>query len=86
MPVCAEKKHKHEGTHCDDWFDFATAGKWTILAVADGGGSYRFSRVGAQAAAEAVVRSLAAEARRSTASVLAIFGPTIRYRKRTWFT
>src|SRR5207237_7970690 len=23
------KKHKHEGTHCDDWFEFATAGPWT---------------------------------------------------------
>jgi serine/threonine protein phosphatase PrpC len=53
------KKHKHEGTHCDDWFEFRTSGKWTILAVADGGGSYRFSRVGSKAAARAAVNSLA---------------------------
>ncbi len=43
------KKHKHEGTHCDDWVEAATIGKWTVLAVADGAGSCRFSRVGAKA-------------------------------------
>jgi hypothetical protein len=54
MPIVAArvrgKKHKHEGTHCDDWVEAATAGKWTIMAVADGAGSCRFSRVGAKAA------------------------------------
>ncbi len=52
------KKHKHDGTHCDDWFSFANAGPWTILAVSDGGGSYRFSRVGARASCEAVTEYL----------------------------
>lgn len=53
------KKHKHDGTHCDDWFSFCNAGAWTVLAVSDGGGSYHFSRVGAKAACEAVTQSLA---------------------------
>jgi hypothetical protein len=52
------KKHKHDGTHCDDWYSFNNAGKWTILAVSDGGGSYRFSRVGAEASCKAVTESL----------------------------
>lgn len=52
------RKHKHEGTNCDDWFEFAVAGRWSILAVADGGGSYKFSRVGAQAACQGSVSFL----------------------------
>ena len=52
------KKHKHDGTHCDDWFTFANCGPWTILVVSDGGGSYKFSRIGAKAACEAVIESL----------------------------
>jgi len=40
--------HKHEGTHCDDWFEIGTAGDWTIIAVADGAGSKKFSRIGAK--------------------------------------
>ncbi len=52
------KKHKHEGTHCDDWFEFRQTGDWTILAVSDGGGSYKLSRVGAKAACTAAIESL----------------------------
>lgn len=52
------KKHKHDGTHCDDWFSFKNAGKWTVLAVSDGGGSYHFSRVGAQVSCDAVTECL----------------------------
>ena len=40
--------HKHEGTHCEDWFEIETAGDWTIIAVADGAGSKKFSRIGAK--------------------------------------
>src|SRR4051794_10276990 len=36
------KKHKHEGTNCDDWFEFAVSGAWTIIAVSDGAGSRPF--------------------------------------------
>jgi hypothetical protein len=51
-------KHKHEGTNCDDWFEFAGAGPWTVIAVSDGAGSARFSRVGAEHACKAAVRQL----------------------------
>lgn len=54
------KKHKHEGTNCDDWFEFSTTGPWTVLAVSDGGGSYKFSRVGARISCQTVVAKLAA--------------------------
>lgn len=53
------KKHKHEGTHCDDWFEVDTAGPWTLVAVSDGAGSKKFSRVGARAACGEAVRSMA---------------------------
>lgn len=42
------KKHKHEGTNCDDWFEFDTSSPWTIIAVSDGAGSKRLSRIGAK--------------------------------------
>jgi hypothetical protein len=53
------KKHKHEGTHCDDWFEFTTVGEWNLIAVSDGAGSRKFSRVGAKAACQAAVRTMA---------------------------
>lgn len=53
------KKHKHEGTNCDDWYEFGTAGSWTIIAVSDGGGSYQLSRVGAKTACRAAIDQLA---------------------------
>jgi hypothetical protein len=52
------KKHKHEGTNCDDWFEFSTVNNWTIIAVSDGAGSKKFSRVGARVACEASVSYL----------------------------
>jgi len=52
------KKHKHEGTNGDDWFEFRVAGPWSIIAVADGAGSRKFSRVGARESCLAAVRSL----------------------------
>jgi hypothetical protein len=52
------KKHKHEGTHCDDWFEVATCGPWTLIAVSDGAGSKKFSRVGARASCQAAVALL----------------------------
>jgi hypothetical protein len=53
------KKHKHEGTNCDDWFHFTVSGDWTIIAVSDGAGSKQFSRVGAEMACKAAVEQLA---------------------------
>ncbi len=52
------KMHKHNGTNCDDWFDFAVSGNWTIIAVSDGAGSQKFSRVGAKVSCEAAVNYL----------------------------
>lgn len=52
------KKHKHDGTHCDDWFEVTTVNGWTVVAVADGAGSKKFSRVGAKAACERAVADL----------------------------
>lgn len=52
------KKHKHDATNCDDWFAAAGVGDIAIVAVSDGAGSKRFSRVGARAASEAAVGSI----------------------------
>ncbi len=53
------KKHKHEGTNCDDWFEVRTVGPWTVTAVSDGAGSRRFSRIGARASCQKAVQVLA---------------------------
>lgn len=52
------KIHKHYGTNCDDWFEFARAGNWTIIAVSDGAGSASFSRIGAKWACRIAVKQL----------------------------
>ena len=52
------KKHKHEGTNCDDWFEFDVAGPWTIIVVSDGAGSKKFSRVGAKLSCNAAMGHL----------------------------
>ena len=44
------KKHKHEGTNCDDWFETRSIGDFIVLTVADGAGSKKFSRIGAKSA------------------------------------
>lgn len=49
------KKHKHEGTNCDDWFETANYQRITVLAAADGAGSKKFSRLGAQKSCRAAV-------------------------------
>jgi len=49
------KKHKHEGTNCDDWFEVANAGEATVIAVSDGAGSKKFSRIGAREACRSAV-------------------------------
>lgn len=55
------KKHKHDGTNCDDWFEFDTLGDWILAAVSDGAGSKAFSRIGAKASCETVVNYLKSE-------------------------
>ena len=52
------KMNKHIGTNCDDWFEIAISGKWSICAVSDGFGARKFSRVGAQAGCQGSVSFL----------------------------
>lgn len=55
------KKHKHEGTNCDDWYEFDHVGDWMIAAVSDGAGSKPLSRIGARVSCETVIASLKTE-------------------------
>ncbi|NLI21461.1 MAG: hypothetical protein GX418_07945 [Clostridiales bacterium] len=61
------KKHKHEGTNCDDWYEVANLGDITIIAVSDGAGSKKFSRVGARESCKAAVGYLVQTFRRTLA-------------------
>jgi hypothetical protein len=54
------KMHKHNGTNCDDWFEFRHHGPWTVAAVSDGAGAYKFSRIGARLASTTFVEQLGA--------------------------
>lgn len=54
------KKHKHEGTNCDDWFETAEADGCLIAVVADGAGSKQLSRIGARVSCEGAVEYLSA--------------------------
>ena len=49
------KKHKHEGTNCDDWFATAQHQGITFVTVSDGAGSKKFSRVGAKISCQAAI-------------------------------
>ncbi|MDJ1182951.1 PP2C family serine/threonine-protein phosphatase [Roseofilum casamattae] len=57
------KMHKHNGTNCDDWFEFAVSGHCTIIAVADGAGSKKFSRIGAKVSCQTAVKYLSEKLR-----------------------
>ncbi len=52
------KKHKHEGSNCDDWYAVGNCGEITFLAVSDGAGSKKYSRIGARESCETAVRFL----------------------------
>ena len=52
------KSHKHAGTNCDDYFQVGHSGSWNIIAVSDGAGSKKFSRIGAKVATTGVVEYL----------------------------
>lgn len=55
------KMHAHDAKYREDAWHAAVSrgGGWLITAVADGGGSYTFARVGSNIAARTVVKSLA---------------------------
>lgn len=46
------KKHKHDGTNCDDYFETALTEDCAISVVCDGAGSRTLSRIGARVCAE----------------------------------
>ena len=52
------KKHKHEGTNCDDWYEFKIIDDAIIVAVADGAGSKLLSRIGAKESCKSAVSYL----------------------------
>ncbi len=54
------KKHKHEGTNGDDWFESVVMDNITCIAVSDGAGSKKYSRIGARCACKAAVGYLKA--------------------------
>lgn len=47
--------HEHEATFREDEFSCGTAAGWFLIAVADGAGSHRLSRVGSKLAANAAI-------------------------------
>ena len=57
------KKHKHEGTNCDDWFETRKIDDFVVMAVSDGAGSKKFSRIGAKASCEGAMHYLEKELR-----------------------
>lgn len=52
------KKHKHEGSNCDDIFKFDCVDDWVIIVVSDGAGSKKLSRIGAKVSCETVVTAM----------------------------
>lgn len=61
------KKHKHEGTNCDDWYEVSSLGGIVFAAVSDGAGSKKLSRIGARESCRGAVGCL----RKSVADLLA---------------
>ena len=55
------KKHKHEGTNCDDWYEVSGFQNLLLAAVSDGAGSKRFSRIGARESCRAAAGCLRRE-------------------------
>lgn len=52
------KKHKHEGTNCDDYFETACTDDCAIAVVCDGAGSKPLSRIGSRVSSEAAAAYL----------------------------
>ncbi len=46
------KKHKHEGTNCDDFFETAYTDDCAVVIVCDGAGSKPLSRIGSRVSSE----------------------------------
>lgn len=80
------KKHKHEGTNCDDWFETAETDGILIAAVSDGAGSKKFSRIGAKTACKSAVDFLGVELDRLLQGESDICGKLSRDMKSTLFS
>lgn len=52
------KKHKHEGTNCDDFFETAFTDDCAVVIVCDGAGSKLLSRIGARVSCESAAAYL----------------------------
>ncbi|MBQ7706090.1 MAG: protein phosphatase 2C domain-containing protein [Selenomonadaceae bacterium] len=52
------KKHKQDGSNCDDWFETENIDGIFVSAVSDGAGSKKFSRIGAKKSCKAAVAFL----------------------------
>ncbi len=52
------KKHKHEGTNCDDWYEFGMLDDCIFAAVSDGAGSKHFSRIGAKISCQTLIENI----------------------------
>lgn len=46
------KKHKHDGTNCEDWYELSSTDDFIIAVVSDGAGSKPLSRVGSKVSCE----------------------------------
>lgn len=55
------KKHKHEGTNCDDYFETAVTDDCVVAVVCDGAGSKPLSRIGSRVSAESAAAYLKAK-------------------------
>ncbi len=55
------KKHRHEGTNCDDWFETEEVEGMIFSAVSDGAGSKKFSRIGARISCQTAIKFLETE-------------------------
>ncbi len=66
------KKHKHEGTNCDDWYEIANVDDVMFIAVSDGAGSKKFSRIGARESCKASVGYLVSAYRKMLSEIPAL--------------
>lgn len=52
------KMHKHDGSNCDDWYEYDFGGGMAFAAVSDGAGSKLYSRIGSKTACDTAVQSM----------------------------
>ncbi len=55
------KKHKHDGSNCDDWYELTSSDDFLIAVVSDGAGSKPLSRIGARVSCQSAQTFLHSE-------------------------